>query len=162
MSHLSLYLLLVLPGLVWQSEVVPYKPSEEFQLELDFKFKQRPVNDPSVFNYTETRGEHDKKQYAAGPLPYLLINCKILKLADGEVRVRVINGKGDVVVSKKAEAGSEFKIDLGYTDDMKDRVSPYEYNIFFLSARKKELSRIHMLIQEDGTFMVNEENRGKF
>jgi len=146
----------------WQADVVPYKPKDEFQLGMDFKFKQRPVNDPSVLNFEETKQEHDKKQYAAGPLPYLFINCKILKLGTEEVRIRIINGRGNVVVSKKAEVESVIKMDLGYTSDMKDRVSPYEYNIYFLSAKKKELSRIHLFVQEDGTFLVNDEKRGKF
>ena len=159
---MPLHIFLILLCSSWQTAVVPYKPGEEYKLDLDFKFKQRPVNDPSVFNYEETKQEHDKKQYAAGPLPYLFINCKILKLGAEEVRIRVINERGDAVVSKKVEVESTIKIDLGYTSDMKDRVSPHEYTIYFLSAKRKELSRIHLFIQEDGTFLVNEEIRGKF
>ena len=86
MSFTIFLLLLFSP---WQAAVVPYKPSDEFQLDIDFKFKQLPVNDPSVLNFQETKQEHDKKQYASGPLPYLFINCKILKLGAGEVTAMV-------------------------------------------------------------------------
>jgi len=34
--------------------------------------------------------------------------------------------------------------------------------VLFLNADKKPVSRIFMTIQEDGTFFVNEEKRGKF
>ena len=51
---------------------------------------------------------------------------------------------------------------MGFTDDVKAHVSPYEISIIFASKEKKEISRIHLLIQEDGTFLVNGEKRGKF
>ena len=143
-------------------EEVPYKPNDEFQLELEYTFKQKPGIDHPVFDFTESTADNAKKQSPGGPLPYLIINFKTLKLAGEEARVRCVNNLGSLVVTKKAEVGSSFKIDLGYTDDIKDRVTAHEYNIFFLSSKKKELSRVHLFIYEDGTFLVNDEIRGKF
>lgn len=161
---LSLFLF-VLASLV-QNEV-PYKPSEEFKLELDYKFKQRTSDagsttssSSSTVDIAETVSEHNKKR--GGPLPYLVVNLKLLKLAEGEVKVRIVNGSGKLVYNKKADISTVYKIDLGFTDDVKDWVTPHEYNIYLLSPEKKELSRIHMFVQKDGEFFVNNEKRGKF
>ena len=144
-----------------QSEV-PDKPNEEFKLNLDFKFKQRPASNPATFEPEGNREEFDKLKYGGGPLPYLILNLTILKLAEGEVKVRAINGLGDVIISRKAETDKILTLDLGFTVDMKDRVSPHEYFFYFLSNQKKELSKIHLKVEEDGTFLVNGELRGKF
>ncbi len=154
-------ILLVLLSLAWQEEV-PFKPSDEFQLELEYTFKQKPGIDHQVFDFEESASDKAKKQSPGGPLPYLIINFKTIKLNGEEVRVKCVNNLGHLVVSKKVEVGTSFKMDLGYTDDIKDRVTAHEYNIFYLSPKKKELSRVHLFIYEDGTFLVNDEIRGKF
>jgi len=141
---------------------VPYKPSDEFTLELDYRFKQRQASDPSTFTSEANREEQDKAKYGGGPLPYLIVNITLLKLGEGEVRMRGMNREGEIFITRKAEVNKMFPIDLGFTVDMKDRVSSYEYNLYFLSAAKKETSRINLLVEEDGTFKVNGEVRGKF
>lgn len=153
--------LLLLPLFLLPQEEVPYKPAEEIKVELDYKFKQRPSVDNLTVDYGETREQHERRK-VSGPLPYLMVNFTVLSLKEGEVRIRGINNLGNSVITKKAEVGTTFKIDLGYTDDMKDRVSPYEFNIYFLSPEKKNLSRVHLLVLEDGTFLINGEKRGKF
>jgi hypothetical protein len=55
-----------------------------------------------------------------------------------------------------------FPLVIGYTDDVKDRVTPHEYILTFLSEDKTPLSRIVIFIDEDGTFAVNGEKRGRF
>ncbi len=144
-----------------QTSEAPFKPNEEFQLTVDYKFKPRPTANNSNLNIDYTNDSFQRKS-ADGPLPYLGINFKMLKIKDNEVRVKVVNNANRTVLTKKAKEGEEFKIDMGYTDDMKDRVSPFEYNILFLSAEKAEISRVHLFILEDGTFLVNGEKRGKF
>lgn len=145
----------------FQTEI-PYKPNDEFKLDLDYKFKQRPAPDISTFQFNESREEHDKREHGSGPLPYLIINFKLLKLSEDEVRVRAVNNTGDVIVTKKAAVGTSFKIDLGFTTDMKDKITSHEYTIFFLSSKKKAVSRIHLVVTDDGAFLVNGEQRGKF
>jgi hypothetical protein len=147
----------------WQTNVtVPFKPSEQFKIELDFTFKQRPPVESTQVNFNETREEQERRQHPGGPLPYLVLNLKLLKLQVGEVRLRAVTNKGDILFSKKASLESVYHLDLGYTSDMKDRVSPHEFTIYLLSDKKKELSRIHLFVQEDGTWLVNDEKRGKF
>lgn len=148
---------------------VPYKPDEEFKLTLDYSFKQRTTGSSSTttgndatINLNESNRDYNRRNGTSGPLPYLVINLVLLKINEGEAKVRVINGDGKLVLSKKAETGRIYKIDLGYTDDLKDRVTPHEYNIFIVSADKKELSRIHLFVKENGEFNVNNVMRGKF
>jgi hypothetical protein len=95
-------------------------------------------------------------------LPYLGINLHVLKLNPEEARLRIIDNMTKVVYSKKVKPDETVFVNLGFTDDMKDRVTAHEYTAYFISAEKKELSRILITVGEDGTFSVNEEKRGKF
>lgn len=158
-SHLLIFLL---SFLFQDKKEVPYKPFSEFEILIDYKFKQRPGVDRYKVDYSETREDREKNQFQGAPLPYLVVSIKLLKLSEEEVKVKAINNLGHNVFSKKAELDTPVKIDVGFTDDAKDRVTPYEFTITFLSLKKKETSRIHMFIMEDGTFVVNNEKRGKF
>lgn len=141
---------------------IPPKPKEDYKIELEYIFKQKAseINNDLV-EFDPGTGKASKK-FASGSLPYLLINFKVIKLSEGEVRIKVINNTGQSMLSKKAVAGDTYKLDLGYTDDMKDRVTAHEFNVYFLTDKKKEVSVVTLFIGEDGTFMVNGEVRGKF
>ncbi len=95
-------LLLFVLALMVQSEVA-FKPNDEFSLELNYAFKQRPASDISTFEYEGNQEERDKAKYGGGPLPYLIVQIKLLKLNPQEVRMRCTNNKGEVLVTRKAE-----------------------------------------------------------
>ncbi len=141
---------------------VPLKPKDEFEVKLDYQFKSRP---PQSINTTvhldETREEHDRR-VSSTPLPFLTLNIKMLKLSEEEVRVRVTNNLTLRVAMRKVEAGTTIPLEIGFTDDAKDRVTAHHYFLTLLSPKKAELSKIEILIEEDGTFLVNGEKRGKF
>jgi len=139
----------------------PYKAKEDFEVKLEYQFKQRPVVESTTVRFDETQKERDRRT-ATGILPYLMIRINLLKIPEEEVRVKVVTNRSRSVLNKKIETGTSFVLDLGFTDDVKDHVAPHEYDILFLSSDKKELSRIHLFIEEDGTFLVNGEKRGKF
>lgn len=145
---LFLFYLLVL------QEEVPYKPSDQFAINLDFQFKTRYVS-PSVVELdpnTTTTG---------GVLPYLFLNINVLKLSDDEVKVKIENNRGQLVFSRKAAEGMVAKLDLGFTDDIKDRVTAHEYQVYFVSKERVVRSRILIAFDKDGTYLVNGEKRGK-
>jgi hypothetical protein len=142
----------------WQ-EVVPYKDSSEYAVKIDYKFQERPPNDRNKVEY-ETQERN--RRPASGPLPYLKLELTLLKLGSEEAKVKVVNSSGDMLVNRKATAGMAIKIDIGFIDDVKDRVSPSEFTVFLYSDSKKVTSRIHLVIMEDGTFMVNDEKKGNF
>ncbi len=157
-----LSILLFILGTTSQEPDVPLKPNEDFQLTVDYKFKSRAATSNNSNLNIDYANDRIVKEGGSGPLPYLIIKFKMVRLSKEEVRVKVVNNVPKVELSRKAKEGDEFDLDLGYTDDMKDRVTPFEYNIYFLSDDKKPLTRVHLYIMEDGTFLVNGEKRGKF
>jgi len=146
-------------SLILVQEQVPFKPKEQFEIDLDFKFKQRPPRDSNIVRLNETNADYEKN--SASLLPYLYLNVKVLKLHEEEVKLRVENSKGENLWSRKAEVGMSAKLDLGFTDDIKDRVASHEYIVYFMTKEKKRLSRIVIFFDKDGTYLVNEERRGK-
>jgi hypothetical protein len=142
-------------------EDVPLKPFDEFELKLNFSFKKRPQVDKYTMNFEESKQEFERRN-TSGDLPFLTIDLKFLKLSDEEVRVRVVNSESKLIYTKKANLDNHVEFDLGFTDDLKDHVSAHEFNIYLLTGKRKETSRIHLFVTEDGTFLVNNEKRGKF
>lgn len=152
--------LLLMLSSFFEQETLPYKPNDEFEMKLNYDFKYRgSVEGISTKKPVYDSSEDNKR---SGPLPYLVINFKLIKLLEDEVRVKVVTNQGKTILVKKVEQGDSFKLDLGYTDDMKDRVTAYHYSIIFLNKEKIGLRIINLEIQEDGTFLLNDEKRGKF
>jgi hypothetical protein len=147
----------------FQTEQVEYKPKEEFEVKLNYEFKQRQttLDHTKVVDFTETKADRERNT-TSGPLPFLTLNIKLIKLPKGEVKLRALDHFGKSVMTKKIVEGDIVKMVLGYTDDLKDRVNSHEYNIYLMDADKKEVNRIHLFVGEDGTFMINGEKRGKF
>ncbi|MDZ7647432.1 MAG: hypothetical protein U5K54_09745 [Cytophagales bacterium] len=147
--------------LLFYQALAPFKPAAEFELKINFTIEERPAADPYKKSYdvsAEDRSHKDK----GGSLPYLKVKLTMLKISDQEFRIRVIDINGNLVSTKKIEPNVEVKIDWGFSEDIKDRIVTPEYTVLFLNKDKKVLSRIYMIIQEDGTFLVNDEKRGKF
>ena len=152
---------LCLLSLTLQVEV-PYKPSDEFRIELDYKFKPRPLANTSSLEMNETWREYDRRQSGGDPLPFLTIKMKLLKLSEEEVKIQCKDNLGKIRLARKADLEKEYLLELGYTDDMKDRVTAHEYIITFNSSEKKGVHRIVLLVELDGTFLINGTRRGKF
>jgi hypothetical protein len=140
---------------------LPFKPNEEFEIKLNYQFKQRPVRDQNSIHLSESQRDYDRRT-SSDLLPYLILNVKMLKLSEEEVKLKIINNLDQRTISKKIETGTIVPIDLGFTADVKDRVNPHEYLLTFLSPKKQELSKIIIHVDEDGSFLVNGEKRGKF
>jgi len=143
-----------------QDQVPPYKLNDEFEIKLNFEFKERTRPDPNKVELDQTRKEYERSR-GSGPLPYLYLNLRILKLVPEEVRVRIIENGSKVVLNKKFDINTVLKLDLGFTDDIKDRVSAYEYTVLFLNNSKEPLSKVVVYFHEDGTYLVNGQVRGK-
>jgi hypothetical protein len=141
---------------------ITYKPKEEFEIKLDYQFKQRTLDNPSsAVHLNETRREHERRT-STDQLPYLILKIKMLKLAENEVRVRIVNNLEQQVYNKKIDENTVIALDMGFTADIKDRVKPYEYSVMLLSPDKTETSRIFIQVEADGSFLVNGEKRGRF
>ena len=145
-----------------QEPVPPLKAAEEFKLELEYSFKTRPSADNTYIDLTETVAEKEKRTQGTSPLPYLVVHLSFSKLSDREVRVRCTDNNKKNRLSKKAELGQIYSLDMGFTEDMKDRVTAYEYSFILQDSDKNESSQIVLRVEEDGTFLVNGVRRGKF
>jgi hypothetical protein len=153
----SLLLLL----LFFQSEVA-YKPKEEFEIKLNYEFKQKSNTvDYNKVDFVETKGERAKSS-VSGLLPHLTLGIKLIKLPKGEVKIKGFDHNGHNILNKKVIEGDIVPMVLGFTDDLKDRVNSHEYNLFLIDKDKNQVNRIHLFIAEDGTFTINGEKKGKF
>lgn len=150
MKFLILFILLTM------QDSIPFKAKDEFELKMDYQFKQRISEDRQVLDYRETRPK------ATGPLPYLTLDLKILKMNEGEERIRIYDNKNTFNLTKKLKADTVVKLDLGYTADIKDRVTAHEYIVLLIGENSKEpVSKIVIHVEEDGSFLVNGEERGR-
>ena len=155
MNHLLLILAL------FTVQDVPLKPSEEFDIKLDYNFRSRPAADYNTVVLGETPRGY-KQRTSEGVLPYLILHVRPLKLPLEKMRVRVSNNRDDKALQRKVAVNTDIELDLGFTDDMKDRVTPHEYVLTFLDEEKAPVDKIVINIAEDGSFFVNGERRGKF
>lgn len=145
----------ILSAFLWQ-DAVPYKGNDEFELKLDLQFKKRP---PPDLNKVDL----EKRTLPASGMnaPYLYIDLRVLKPVPEEYRVKVVKNERDLLLSKKFDPSTVIKLDMGFTDDIKDYISPHHYMITFFSKDKSPLSRIEIFFEKDGTYIVNGEKRGK-
>jgi hypothetical protein len=144
-------------------QTLPFKPKAEFEVKLKYEFKQKPMveNSANSVHLDETARERDRRTSSA-MLPFVAINLHVLKLSPEEVKLRIVDNRMKVIYNKKVKQDDIVSFAMGFTVDMKDRVTAHEYTAIFASADKKELSRILITVNEDGTFLVNDEKRGKF
>lgn len=140
---------------------VPFKPNEEFEIKLDYKFKQRPMEDNNTVRLGDSPKEY-QDHAGGGVLPYLILNIKPLKLQEEKMRLRITTNLNDRIALKKTSVNAILALDLGFTVDMKDRVTAHEYILTFVSEDKIPVDRILISIDEDGSFLVNNEKRGQF
>lgn len=143
-----------------QEDQTPFKPRDEFEIKLDFEFRDRQTMDANKIEYNQTQQEYARSR-ASGPLPYLNLDVRVLKPVPEEVRIKVIENGSKTVFNKKFDMTAVLKLDMGYTDDIKGRVTAYDYTVYYLNADKKPMSKIVIHFEEDGTYLVNGEVRGK-
>ncbi len=153
------HILIILSILWWQE--IPYKPKEEFEIKLDYQFKQRPQGDHNSVNLGETRSDYERRT-TGSVLPYLVLRISVLKLPEEKMRMRISKNRDDRPVNRKIDLNSVIELTLGFTDDMKDRVTAHEYSVAFLTAEKTMVNQILISVDKDGSFFVNGEKRGKF
>ena len=146
---------IVLFAFLFQNEV-QLKPTDDFELKLDLQFKQRPKEDGQKIEL-----ERRTLPTSGMNAPYLFLNLRVVKPNPEEVRVKVVKNDNDVLLSRKFNPAVLIRMDLGFTDDIKDRVSAYRYVVTFISKDKVPLSKVEILFEKDGTYLVNGEKRGK-
>lgn len=139
---------------------IPFKPTREFEIKIDYQFKSRPAQDANTVQLGSV--SRNVRETSTGVLPYLQLNLNFFALPEEKTRMQVttnLDGRG---TTKRVSVNAPYVLDLGFTVDMLDRVHAHEYTLTFLDANKKPVNRIVISVEEDGTFSVNGEKRGQF
>ncbi len=139
---------------------VPYKSDDEFAIRLDMKFKSRQLTKANEVIVSETHGEYDRRTNVS-ELPYLVLYVTINEVKNGEARIRTYRDGKVFGNLKKIEVGKEIKLEIGYTDDAKDKISGFEHILYLVNDDKKQVSKIVIRIEENGDYIVNGEKRGR-
>lgn len=152
---------LLLSCLLFVQNDVPFKAKDEFEIKLDYQFKERGDYSSGTIVYSEKKRELDGN-VTKTVLPYVVVKLKLLKL-NNETSFKVdTNIRSAFMIKKHIEIGKEYRMDLGFASDMKDHVTANEYIISLFSPEKEMVSKITIVVESDGTFKVNDEKRGKF
>ncbi len=139
-------------------DVIPFKPADEFEIKLDYHFQSRPLSDHT----TVVLNPQTRNSASIGVLPYLKLDIKMLALPGDRTRITIADNHNPRASNKRVSVNSVLTLDLGFTVDMIDRVKPHLYTITFLNAEREPINKIVILIEADGSFLVNGEKRGKF
>lgn len=166
---LILYLLLFnLSGT--DQDSIPFKPAEEFEFELKLELRPKPglEEEPDVGHIIYKMKsdnasviEANKQTYDPTTLAYASMSIKPLKLSDDEERVRVADNLGNRLYNRKATLEDRIEFEMGFVDDLKDHISPYQFEVIFFTKRR-EVSRVFVYSDKDGNLIINEEIRDKF
>lgn len=156
MIHYKITLVFVLMGfIVTAQDSLRYKPSDEFEAKIDLSFKKREGDGSNTFTFSEST----KKRTMDTPIAFLVIQFKVLKLND-EVKMKILKESGSRTT--KIKVGSVEKIEMGFMEDIKSNGQPAHIILRFLNDQKVETCQVILMIEEDGTFLVNGQKRGKF
>ena len=145
--------------LIFIQDVISTKANREFEISTKYELKKKPDNEPTkiVFEKPDER----TKESGTDMLPYLIINLKVKIWHPDVTQIRVVDGANKAHLKKKVTDEGTYAWDMGFVDDMKDKVSSGKFIIQFI-ADKKPVEQIVIKVEEDGTFLVNGEKRGKF
>jgi len=100
---------------------IPFKPSDEFQVNIDLKFKVKQSNyGPSTFS---ANGERLDKTSTA-TFPFLMVDVSQLKIQNDEARIVAINSQGKTLLKKKTSPLPMLHFEMGFVDDLKSKTSP--------------------------------------
>jgi len=143
-------------SILFFQEATPFRHEDNFEVKLHYDFKQRPVPERNEVNFLEVNKIRDTSL-----LPYLEVDVGLSNLSVAEYRYKVVDNFGVVHNALKLKADKPIHIDMGFTDDMKDRTGPHVYEIIILTKKRKPLNRIRFEVAKDGTFYLNDKLNGK-
>ena len=136
----------------------PLKPTTQFDIITNYQLKKKPTSDNVKIVFE--RQEIDKET-GTDLLPYLAIQLRVKHWNPEVNQVRVVDELNKTYLKKKINDTGIYDLELGFIDDIKDGVTSGNFVVNFLN-RKKVVEIITITIKQDGTFLVNDEKRGKF
>lgn len=148
----QLVLILIAVGL----QDVPFKSADEFSVVLDYEFRERPSAPKAIHSSTRSPS-------GSSVLPFVTLKISFHKLNGEKMRMRITaNHPQWRIRSRRVTPDETYSLVLGYIADMVDRVAPYEYTITLIDNDNRPAERIVFRVDDDGSFYVNDEKRGRF
>ena len=150
------FTLLLLAG--FQAEV-PYKPSDEFQVNIDLSFKTKDsIYGPSTYNQNGERLD----KVSSTPIPFLNVSVTQIKVQSDEVKIVAIDSQGKSLMKKKISPDLVLHLEMGFVEDLKKGSPNNKVTLYFISGEKKNLRRIVISVAPTGVFEVNGKWHGQF
>ncbi|MEM7107075.1 MAG: hypothetical protein AAF519_02530 [Bacteroidota bacterium] len=135
---------------------VPYEPKENFGFELDYTFKTRSAPSIDKVSFVESNAPRGSQV-----LPYLKIKFDFSDFEIRYYRLKVYNNVGIVIKNRKIKRPVSYTLDMGFSDDLKDRVTSHKYSIYFYEKSKQPISKIDIEVAENGDLFLNGEFHGR-
>jgi len=138
-----------------QESNVPYLSSDDFDFELDYNFKTKPSNMKDVaYSQKDLNPSTDN-------LPYVKMKILLKNTSSDHYRYKVITNKRETKVNRKVKGNDDFVIEMGFSDDIKDRVHAHQFSVFIYNKNKDPLSKIVIEFSANGDMFINEKLMGK-
>ena len=135
---------------------VPFRKEDTYEIRLDYNFKARPIPEKDLIDFRSNGAFTD-----AGLLPHLTVNVHMLSLSSEDDKVRITGNLGNNASSYKLKENKQIVIVMGFTEDMKEKLTSHQYTLTFLAKKRKKLNKITLEVLEDGTFLVNGVENGR-
>ena len=136
---------------------VPNRPDEDFEVVIDYNFKRKPMPNPEEKNVMEFYTTPELEL-----LPHISVQVKLKNMKPNELKGRVIGNLEGMVTNYKKLGNKPIIIDFGFLEDLNENLVSNKYTLLILDKKKNTLNKIVLLIQKDGTFLVNGKVNGKF
>ncbi len=150
-------LILIFSFCDFQKPDVPYLSEDLFEYELDYSLKKKPNPENQHLDVNGNRTE-----YNPTPLPYLKVKFAIKTDGDSLSKYTVVDSFGFVKRNRKIKAAlTEFVLDIGYTADIKDRITSHSYSINLINGDKVIMNKIDIAFSEEGVMTINGIERGR-
>jgi len=140
-------------------EDVPYKPDDEFQVNIDVTFKNKESK-YGLSTYNQNGERLDR--VSENPFPFLTVSVSQFKVQNDEVKVLSSDSKDKVLSKKNASADLVLHFDMGFVDELKKGSPNNHVVVYFLSEEKKKLRKITFSVTPTGVFEVNGKWHGQF
>lgn len=136
----------------FQNSEIPFLPEDEFSYEVEFFLKKKAIVNTEIYTASE-------KNSSADVLPYIKLNFSLNKFQPTDRRIKVF--RNDLVLnSKKIKGPMLLSLDMGYSVDMKEGVTPSKYTIIIYTSENIPRAQILVRVEPSGELLINEVSSG--
>jgi hypothetical protein len=130
----------------------PFLPEEEFDYEIEFFIKKKTSEDKPVY-------EVNPKRTYSDVLPYVKIHFAFASFKPDDKRIRLYKDGGSFN-NKRIKGPMKLTLDMGYTVDMKEGITPARYSIVIFNDQNEPRARITVEVKPNGELLINDQASG--